>query len=348
MRKYLFSLFFFLALPFICQSQDISDSGEWEKLIDYVNSKYALTYCQKIDTNAYRRIKGRIDVEKIDDAKSEKQLKKILNQYGDGSTFKKVVRPLHDKYNAKRTERTLDYALDLSSLDQTTAARLTDTQSVLREQIEKIYGQSVSERVSRYKSSIFGVYALLVFEMALIVAFCLIMLRQTSTERIHSIINDKLARATSKSDRKSEIQELNKRLDSLESKVKELTSQMSRIRISSGIEPKVAEVQIKPSNPPRPTCIYVKNFKNGLLRVVEETEAQYKLDLINESRAQFSFCGDVDRALHNIDGTFDDVCDWESSTSDAKEIITEKPGTAEKEPDGSKWKVTSKAIIIVR
>lgn len=346
MKKYLLSLLFFIALPLICQSQVIVDSGKWGKLIDYVNSKYALAYCEKIDTNAYNRIKPSIK-DNIDEAKSEKQLKSILKRNGCGDIYKKVVKPLHYKYNAKRAERTLDYALDLSELGQNIPGRLEAAQSVLREQIGQIFAQPASEKGSRYKSGIFGVYALLVFEMALIVVFCVIMLRQTSAERIHSIIDDKLMRATAKSDNKSEIQKLNKRIDSLESKVKELTSLISDTRNASSIESRKPEVKTQPSRP-RPTCVYVKNFKEGLLRVVEESEAQYKLELINESKAQFSFCGDVERALHNFDGTFDHVCEWKGSISDAKEIENEKPGTAEKEPDGSKWKVTGKAKIIIR
>ena len=370
--KRLFVSLLFLVLASICFGQDLKNSSEWTKLIDYICSRYAQTYCEKrcgeddlsqSSIDKYNNgIKQNLDGKKLGEAVGRQELKDIMLNNGWPKAYNDVVARLQTKYDQDPTSRTLDSALDLSVLEKDRIKYLEGMKESLKRELEERYAPAPpkveapktqsgdSKDDSRQRSSSFGWKLLSLLEMLLLIGLIVFMLNRTSEERIKSIVYNS-GRLEEKYVQKGDLdglvskKDIKKQFESLESDIQRIKESVPKQ--SQNVEyrqQKVVEVPV----PPQPTYapVFVKNFGGGLLRVVDlESEAQFRLDLVNESTANFSFCGDVSRALANSDGTFDYVCDQEGSVSDAKEIQTATPGSATKQVDG-KWLVTVKAKIV--
>lgn len=360
----------FLVFASVCFGQDLKDSSEWTKLIDYVCSKYTQTYCEKrcsenlsqSDVDKYNNgIKQYLDGKEFGEAVGRQELKDIMTSNGWSKAYNDVVARLQSKYDQDPASRTLDSALDLSVVEKDRVKYLEGMRDNLKKELEEKYAPappkaepskalaSNSDDASSQRSSFFW-KLLSLLELLLLIGLAFYMFIRTSEDRIKSIVYNS-GRLEQKYVQKGDLDslvtkhEVKKRFETLE-------ADMHRIKESASKQPqnveyrqqKVAEVVI----PPQPTFapVFVKNFGGGLFRVVDlESEAQFRLDLVNESNAKFSFCGDVSKALANSDGTFDYVCDQEGAISDAKGINTVTPGSATKQADG-KWLVTVKAKIV--
>lgn len=114
--------------------------------------------------------------------------------------------------------------------------------------------------------------------------------------------------------------------------------------VSSQSKEKIEGVSKEKLVNPQETFLYAKQFDNGELRICDEIDAFYKLQIVSDDEAKFEFCGDLSRAMNNFNAVFDDVIDYSRSSSTATKCNMVEKGEAKRISD-SKWKVTKKAKI---
>lgn len=366
--------FYFIVLLLIssaiCYGQDLKDDAEWTQLIDLVCSRYVQSFCDQRckeglsqqDIDKYNaNIRPKLEGIKIGEALDRQQLHDLLTTNGFNKANNNVVKKLHPKYDIESSSRSIDSALDLSILDEEVSKYLVDTKNTLAKELQERYMQkhtkeetptpaaqpSRMDPAHQRFASFWKVLSLL--ELLLLAGLIFFMYRLTSDKRIKKIVYNSQSLEQKYAQRYeleglASKQDVKKQYDLLEAEIKKLKERITKQ--SQGFEyrqPGQAEV----AAPPQPSFapIFVKNHGNGLLRVVDFSDAQFRLDLVNESNATFSFCGDVSKALANSDGTFDFVCEQEGSVTDARIIRTLTPGSATIKADG-KWMVTVKAKIV--
>ena len=107
--------------------------------------------------------------------------------------------------------------------------------------------------------------------------------------------------------------------------------------------------QVAQSQPPRnEEYVYLKNFKEGKLRVVDnQSDAQYRIVLTkNQNEAEIDFIGNMESAIATPDATFGDICDIiHQSDSNFKQCVLSKKPQVQKQEDG-RWKVISKGEVM--
>lgn len=107
--------------------------------------------------------------------------------------------------------------------------------------------------------------------------------------------------------------------------------------------------QVAQSQPPRnEEYVYLKNFKEGKLRVVDnQSDAQYRIVLTkNQNEAEIDFIGNMESAIATPDATFGDICDIiHQSDSNSKQCVLSKKPRVQKLEDG-RWKVISKGEVM--
>lgn len=376
-------IFFFLFSSALCFGQNLKDDAEWTSLIDYVNASYVKSFCEQRcqedlsekDVKNYQNgIAPSLEGFSIGNkTPSRDVLKSLLINNGFKGAYNKVANHLESKYGLPVDERTLNNALDITSIDEKTQAYLVRTKESLDKELQVRYNPPVvqkddntpeeykakkEKRVKKEKrerelneSPNYGWVAVLaVFELFLIVYLFFKLKKLTSWDRIRK----KILKSESIAEKFTQNQEFDRQLGILKSKISSLETDLGTLKsatqkLSTKPSPDAGYRQTKndtPPTPPKPVYppVFVKNFGEGLLRVVDKSEAQFQLDLLSESSAKFSFCGDVSKALANSDGTFDFVCEQSGSVVDAKSITTLEHGTALRQEDG-KWKVVQKAKI---
>lgn len=198
--------------------------------------------------------------------------------------------------------------------------------------------------------------ALFLALVGIIIFMLLIWRLLTFKKRVKNIINEENSFLNEKFLHRKEVEKtvnkiIDSRLESLESSNRELRNELLN-KISKEIPQAVNEIIMRdgqsPTTEDSQKCehdvLFAKNNWNGLLRITEEAEAQYKLVRKNDSSAEFFFCGDTAKALANFDGTFDKVSEYDGVIEGAKEIKTIERGFAILKPDG-KWEVTRKTKI---
>ena len=138
----------FLVFASVCFGQDLKDSSEWTKLIDYVCSKYAQTYCEKrcgenlsqSDVDKYNNgIKQYLDGKKFGEAIGRQELKDVMTSNGWSKAYNDVVARLQSKYDQDPASRTLDSALDLSKLETDRVKYLEGIRDSLKRELEEKY-----------------------------------------------------------------------------------------------------------------------------------------------------------------------------------------------------------------
>lgn len=219
----------------------------------------------------------------------------------------------------------------------------------------QIHGTSVKQ-VDDGVSDAFRYLTLLNFVALIgVLALLIVVYRRTASERIGRVIfksekyNDDLGKIWFNllEDLPRKIRTLNNEVSRLQGEVEELNNIVAGLERSGAVSREngvtARTVAANPEVPAPHKVIYAKNFRAGIMTICEEREAQFKLSLANEDSATFEFCGDLESAKLNFDGTFDGVCNTEGSSIDSTKIITVVPGQAARCDEG--WKVLTKSTV---
>lgn len=365
-----------LCLTVHCFGQDMKEDAEWARLIDYVNSSYVKSFCEQrcqedLSTTAVNNYKNCIapslEGGTISHSLTRDELKSVLINNGFIGAYNKVAAPLEAKYKQSADFRTINNALDLNSIDEKTQSYLVEIRESLKKELTLRYNPETKqeERPDVFKSNgerrvnnmetqpkeesnmSWLPYVIL---LTLIAGLFFYTQKRTTWNRFRvkilesESIEDKFAQNYHFDE---EVNRLKNRITSLDSEIESLKTLIQKLSEKASSENGYRQTKEEvPVTPPKPcsSAVFVKNFGEGVLKVVEQSEAQFQLELLSDSNAKFSFCGDVLKALANSDGTFDYVSDKIGSVADANDIITETPGTALKQEEG-KWLVVQKAKI---
>lgn len=147
----------------------------------------------------------------------------------------------------------------------------------------------------------------------------------------------------------NKISGMQREIERLKGEVEELNGVVAQLERSGAVSREHKEVapkvKVDTSAIPVPPqkVVYAKNFRAGIMTVCDQREAQFKLSLSNEDLATFEFCGDLESAKLNFDGTFDGVCNTEGSAIDSTRVVTIVLGQVTKCDEG--WKVITKSIV---
>lgn len=192
--------------------------------------------------------------------------------------------------------------------------------------------------------------------LAILVLFYLV-IRRTSAERIKDTAFNAQRFRDKFSDIRNEIPDnlrgkistMNKEIERLKGEVEELNGVVAELERSGAVSkvrkatPTKVVAEVTPVAPAPYKVLFAKNFRAGVMTVCDEKESQFKLSLSNDDTATFEFCGDVEAAKLNFDGTFDGVCNTEGSSIDSTRVLTIIPGQATRCEEG--WKVLTKSTV---
>ena len=198
---------------------------------------------------------------------------------------------------------------------------------------------------------------LAVFNFLAILALFYLVFRRTSAERIKSTafnaqrFRDKFSEIRNgiPDNLQGKISTMKKEIERLKGEVEELNGVVAELERSGAVSkvrkatPDKVVAEVTPVAQPPYKVLFAKNFRAGIMTVCNECESQFKLSLTNEDTATFEFCGDVEAAKLNFDGTFDGVCNTEGSSIDSTRVSTIVPGQATRCEEG--WKVLTKSTV---
>lgn len=156
-----------------------------------------------------------------------------------------------------------------------------------------------------------------------------------------------LSSATAPSISPREFSDLKDRLSRVESALASIAIDKNKEALAANTSPRPSAVSTpQPTSTNADSYVFLRNFKDGIMKECSENEAQYRLILLNAQVAsgEFTFVGNVGTAIATKDATFEYVCELSNWTSSAKSCTTIEKGQAEK-VSGGKWKVTKKATI---
>ncbi len=195
------------------------------------------------------------------------------------------------------------------------------------------------------------------FNLLAILTLFYLVFRRTSSERIKSTAFEAQRFQNKFSEIRNEIPDnlrgkistMNKEIERLKGEVEELNGVVAELERSGAVS-KVRKAtstkvvaEVTPVAPAPYKVLFAKNFRAGVMTVCDEKESQFKLSLSNDDTATFEFCGDVEAAKLNFDGTFDGVCNTEGSSIDSTRVLTIVPGQATRCEEG--WKVLTKSTV---
>lgn len=195
------------------------------------------------------------------------------------------------------------------------------------------------------------------FNLLAILTLFYLVFRRTSSERIKSTAFEAQRFQKKFSEIRNEIPDnlrgkistMNKEIERLKGEVEELNGVVAELERSGAVS-KVRKAtstkvvaEVTPVAPAPYKVLFAKNFRAGVMTVCDEKESQFKLSLSNDDTATFEFCGDVEAAKLNFDGTFDGVCNTEGSSIDSTRVLTIVPGQATRCEEG--WKVLTKSTV---
>ena len=143
---------------------------------------------------------------------------------------------------------------------------------------------------------------------------------------------------------------LEQRLDKLERVVEKTPAGQTRTAqqtTENTVKPQqtqqIQAAPVKAETATEEKVIYVEKLSDGRLKDCRKERAQYKIIIANSGNSKFEFCGDLEEAKSNFNGTFDGVCDIIGSVSSSRNYTTEQPG--EVEQNGNYWRVLKKTTV---
>lgn len=209
-------------------------------------------------------------------------------------------------------------------------------------------GTTKTDRHNSMKTTMWG-FLKIVAVLALIIFVCAVVLLIKKMGKQISELQGK------NKEQENPVEQLKSEIDNLKRELCELKKSSQAVTRVQHPEPtnranaktRPPEQVIKPDRTPAelPNPIYLKHFKDGVLKEVEKEQAFFQItSYAGETEGYFEFIGDAPKAIALKTSELDGVCDTNGSSANATQIETERKGICVKQPD-RRWLVTKKAIL---
>ena len=372
MRKIFFIASILFLCGFSCVAQTINQN-EFDKIIDYVNCRYAKAYIENTnasqsDKEAYNsKIKSKLDNCSFDNHLSYDDLYKILKNNSWGQTADNLVKArIENKkfvdVSSKTDSEIIDYIIDISGnfktdigdktikeveteLKERYANKPQETPKVVEKAIEPTPLQTVQVATENKNEYHWVIWLIIALEGILLCVFSYFLYRLW--KRCNKLKRMLIERENS--NKSSSVEMFEAKLQQLEREFGELQEKVRNIKLEP-ISPNTIKTEDKiietPVNVQEPKISYIKYFRTKQGKVLQEevsnqSDASFKIYDINNNEAKFEYCGGV----VNPD-FFTEICTFENNPADVphkKEIRTTAYGTVKK--DNNNWVIDKPAKI---
>jgi len=369
-------VFFIVSVIFLCgfsiAAQTINQN-EFDKIIDYVNCRYAKAYIENTkanqsDKDAYNsKIKSKLDNCSFDNHLSYDDLYKILKNNSWGQTADNLIKVRKESkkfadISSKTNLEIIDYIIEISGnfktdigdktikeveteLKERYANKPQETPKVVEKAIEPTPLQTVQVATENKNEYHWVIWLIIALEGILLCVFSYFLYRLW--KRCNKLKRMLIERENS--NKSSSVEMFEAKLQQLEREFGELQEKVRNIKLEP-ISPNTIKTEDKiietPVNVQEPKISYIKYFRTKQGKVLQEevsnqSDASFKIYDINNNEAKFEYCGGV----VNPD-FFTEICTFENNPADVphkKEIRTTAYGTVKK--DNNNWVIDKPAKI---
>jgi hypothetical protein len=372
MRKIFFIASILFLCGFSCVAQTINQN-EFEKIVDYVNCRYAKAYIENTnasqsDKEAYNsKIKSKLDNCSFDNHLSYDDLYKILKNNSWGQTADNLIKVRKESkkfadISSKTNLEIIDYIIEISGnfktdigdktikeveteLKERYANKPQETPKVVEKAIEPTPLQTVQVATENKNEYHWVIWLIIALEGILLCVFSYFLYRLW--KRCNKLKRMLIERENS--NKSSSVEMFEAKLQQLEREFGELQEKVRNIKLEP-ISPNTIKTEDKiietPVNVQEPKISYIKYFRTKQGKVLQEevsnqSDASFKIYDINNNEAKFEYCGGV----VNPD-FFTEICTFENNPADVphkKEIRTTAYGTVKK--DNNNWVIDKPAKI---
>jgi len=372
MRKIFFIASILFLCGFSCVAQTINQN-EFDKIIDYVNCRYAKAYIENTnasqsDKEAYNsKIKSKLDNCSFDNHLSYDDLYKILKNNSWGQTADNLIKVRKESkkfadISSKTNLEIIDYIIEISGnfktdigdktikeveteLKERYANKPQETPKVVEKAIEPTPLQTVQVATENKNEYHWVIWLIIALEGILLCVFSYFLYRLW--KRCNKLKRMLIERENS--NKSSSVEMFEAKLQQLEREFGELQEKVRNIKLEP-ISPNTIKTEDKiietPVNVQEPKISYIKYFRTKQGKVLQEevsnqSDASFKIYDINNNEAKFEYCGGV----VNPD-FFTEICTFENNPADVphkKEIRTTAYGTVKK--DNNNWVIDKPAKI---
>jgi hypothetical protein len=372
MRKIFFIASILFLCGFSCVAQTINQN-EFEKIVDYVNCRYAKAYIENTnasqsDKDAYNsKIKSKLDNCSFDNHLSYDDLYNLLKNNSWGQTANNLIKVRKESkkfadISSKTNLEIIDYIIEISGnfktdigdktikeveteLKERYANKPQETPKVVEKAIEPTPLQTVQVATENKNEYHWVIWLIIALEGILLCVFSYFLYRLW--KRCNKLKRMLIERENS--NKSSSVEMFEAKLQQLEREFGELQEKVRNIKLEP-ISPNTIKTEDKiietPVNVQEPKISYIKYFRTKQGKVLQEevsnqSDASFKIYDINNNEAKFEYCGGV----VNPD-FFTEICTFENNPADVphkKEIRTTAYGTVKK--DNNNWVIDKPAKI---
>jgi hypothetical protein len=372
MRKIFFIASILFLCGFSCVAQTINQN-EFEKIVDYVNCRYAKAYIENTnasqsDKEAYNnKIKAHLENNSFDSHLSYTDLYNLLKNNSWGQTANNLIKVRKESkkfadISSKTNLEIIDYIIEISGnfktdigdktikeveteLKERYANKPQETPKVVEKAIEPTPLQTVQVATENKNEYHWVIWLIIALEGILLCVFSYFLYRLW--KRCNKLKRMLIERENS--NKSSSVEMFEAKLQQLEREFGELQEKVKNIKLEP-ISPNTIKTEDKiietPVNVQEPKISYIKYFRTKQGKVLQEevsnqSDASFKIYDINNNEAKFEYCGGV----VNPD-FFTEICTFENNPADVphkKEIRTTAYGTVKK--DNNNWVIDKPAKI---
>jgi len=368
MRK----IFFIASILFLCGISCIAQTikqTDFDKIIDYVNCKYAKAYIENTnasqsDKDAYNNtIKPQLDNCSWENHLSYTDLYNLLKNNSWGQTADNLIKTRKndkkfDIVASKTDSEIIEHIIEISGTFKTTIGNelIDEIGAEIREKYPNNKSQETTKVQEKTTKSIplpdqvaeenenkrechWLMWLIILLEAILLCGFSYFLYHLWKRyEKLEKKV-DKNENADKSSDVKmfeDKLQQLDRRYGELEEKVRDIKIEPSNQNTTKTEERVIQETPIS-----NVKFFRTKNEKTLQDELPSESGASFKIFNINNNEAKFEYCGDIVNT-----NFFAEICTFENNPADVphkKEIKTTTPGTVKK--DNNNWVVDKPAKI---
>lgn len=351
MRKIFFIASILFLCGFSCVAQTINQN-EFEKIVDYVNCRYAKAYIENTnasqsDKEAYNnKIKAHLENNSFDSHLSYTDLYNLLKNNSWGQTANNLIKVRKESkkfadISSKTNLEIIDYIIEISGnfktdigdktikeveteLKERYANKPQETPKVVEKAIEPTPLQTVQVATENKNEYHWVIWLIIALEGILLCVFSYFLYRLW--KRCNKLKRMLIERENS--NKSSSVEMFEAKLQQLEREFGELQEKVRNIKLEP-ISPNTIKTEDKiietPVNVQEPKISYIKYFRTKQGKVLQEevsnqSDASFKIYDINNNEAKFEYCGGV----VNPD-FFTEICTFENNPADVphkKEIRT--------------------------